>query len=120
MESKTPSIIFLVGIILGFITSISGLIEYFVLKSIGFKFFGNMEQFFQIVEFSLTWTLIASIIGIILSIICIFYLNRLKKSQSKNNYIALLVLGIIGMPLGMGIGGILVLIGGIMGITKTD
>lgn len=120
MKSKTPSILVLVGIILGFLSSIIGLIEYFILKSVGFKLFGDFKLFFQIAELSITWILIASVIGIILSIVSIFYLKKLKKSQSKSNYVALLVLGVIGMPFGMGIGGLIVLIGGIIGIVRTD
>jgi hypothetical protein len=66
----------------------------------------------------MSWTLISSIIGFILSIVLIFYVVKISKTPTKTDFIVTTVLGGLGMFLGMGLGGILVLIGGIVGIAK--
>tara|TARA_Y100000310_G_scaffold151207_1_gene150741 strand:- start:1336 stop:1740 length:405 start_codon:yes stop_codon:yes gene_type:complete len=121
MKSKAPFILILIGIIIGFLASLIGIVQYFMFKSIETNQ-GAISEFFGGAGVNLGtmmgWALISSIIGLVLSIVLIFYLIKIKRNPTKGAFIVILILGIIGIPLGMGLGGILVLIGGIVGIVK--
>ena len=128
MESKTPYIFVLIGVILGFLGSMSGFGQYFIFKSVNQGQGGFFSEFFsgffnQVgVNFGniLIWILISSIVGLILSIILIFYAIKFSKGPTEMDCIITTILGGLGIFLGMGLGGILVLIGGIMGIVRSN
>ncbi len=117
MKTKAPFIFALVGVILGFVFSLIGFLQYFLFRN---YYQGFFSEFFNAsgMDFSaiLTWMLISSIIGMILSLILIFYVVRLSREPDKKDCIVTLVLGSLGIFLGMGFGGILVVVGGITGI----
>ncbi|VVB78660.1 Uncharacterised protein [uncultured archaeon] len=121
MKSTTAFVLILVGDILGFIGSVWGVIGYFLFKSMqNSSAMGELWSSFGFdLNVLLIWSLISSIVGLILSIILIFYLIRISRNPKKGDFIVSLVLGIIGIFLGMGLGGILVLIGGIVGIANS-
>lgn len=119
MQSKAAFVLVLIGVIFGFISSIGGLIGYFVLKSAG----GNVLMGSFGINFGALaiWTLIVAIIGLVLTIISLIYLMKIKvKNPKKADFIILLVLGIVGIFLGMGlIAGVLIIIGAIIGMVNS-
>jgi hypothetical protein len=120
-EIKGSFILILIGIIIGFVVSFVGIVQYFMFKSIETNQ-GFISEFFGAAGVNLggmmVWALVSSIIGLVLSIVLIFYLIKIKRNPTRGAFIVILILGIIGTPLGMGLGGVLVLIGGIIGIIK--
>lgn len=121
MNQKTPYILVLIGVILGFFVSLLNIFKYFLFKS---EMFGLFSDFYSLSGFDfdilLKISLIMSFIGILFSIILIFYVVKISKNPVKKDFIIITVLGGVGALLGMGIGGILVLVGGIIGITKSN
>ena len=121
MKSKAPFVWVLIGVIFGFFSSLTGIGRYFMFKSANQ---GIFTGFFNAVginfEAVLIWTLISSIIGLVLSIALIFYVIKLARNPTKTDCIVSTVLGGLGIFLGMGMGGVLVLIGGIVGIVKSN
>jgi len=118
MQSKTSFILVLIGVIIGFISSLGVFfLNFFVLKS-----FSQSPLNVGYVNYDalMKWNLIASIIGFCLSIILIFYVLKLARYPTKIDFIVTTVLGGLGFFLGMGLGGILVVIGGIGGIVKSN
>ena len=121
MKSKAPFVWTLIGVIFGFFGSLMGIGQYFMFKSMDQGFFSG---FFNAagVNFGavMMWNLISSIIGLILSLALIFYVVKLARNPTKTDCIVTTVLGGLGVFLGMGLGGILVVIGGIIGIVKSN
>ncbi|NMB67006.1 hypothetical protein GYA25_03030 [Candidatus Woesearchaeota archaeon] len=121
MKSKTPFIWALIGLIVGFFTSLNGIVQYLMFKSSNQGFFNEISNSLKInFEAIMTWKLISSILGLVLSVLLIFYVIKLSKTPTKKEYIVTTVLGGLGTFLGIGLGGILVLVGGIMGIVNLN
>ena len=120
MKSKAAFVLVLIGVILGFIGSLWGIGSYFLYKNIDNAGLLQMIGVSGVFNNLLILSLIGSVIGVILSIILIFYLVKISKGPSKTDFIVITVLGALGIFLGMGLGGILVLIGGIVGIVKSN
>ncbi|MBU0760576.1 MAG: hypothetical protein KJ600_06425 [Nanoarchaeota archaeon] len=116
MKSKAPFVLVLIGVILGLLLSLMRIVSYFVLKRIDWSVSDSLQMF----EGLMLWHLILSITGIILSLVLIFYVVRIGKKLTRKDSIVVTVLGGLGIFLGLGIGGVLVLIGGIIGIVKSD
>ena len=117
MKSKAPFIWTLIGVIIGFFGSLMGIYQYFMFKSMDQGFFGS---FLNATGANFTWNLISSIIGLILSVVLIFYVVKLAKNPAKTDCIVTTVLGGLGVFLGMGLGGVLVVVGGVVGIVKSN
>ena len=119
-QSKAPFIFCLIGVILGFLSTIGGIINYFLFKNLdsGFfsGFFGNFG--FNFSGF-LVYSLSVSIIGFIICIALAFYIAKINQEFSKKNFIIITVLGGIGLFTGLSLGAVLILIGGIIGIVKS-
>jgi hypothetical protein len=121
MKSKAPFVWALIGVIFGFFESLMRIGQYFMAKSLNQRLSGNLFNFAGLdLGVIMIWSLILSIIGLILSIALIFYVVKLAKNPTKKDYIVTTVLGGLGLFLGMGLGGILVLVGGIIGIVKSN
>lgn len=121
MKSKAPFVLVLIGVIYGFFMSLLGIVQYFIFTSVDQGFFSGFSEVFGVdFEVILLWGLISSIIGLILSLALIFYVVKLASNPAKTDCIVTTALGGLGIFLGMGLGGILVLIGGIIGIVKSN
>ena len=118
---KTPFIWALIGVIIGVLSSLSTIGNYFLYKTLeGKEYFGQfLSQFGANFDSLIIWSLISGIIGLVISVALIFYLVKITKKPAKNDYIVVTVLGALGGFIGMGFGGFLVLIGGIIGITRS-
>ena len=120
MKSKISSILILVGIIIGVVQSILGILEYFIFKTGLFNIDEMFGEMFPTIGAVLLWSLISSIIGLVISLILFFYLKKIKKNPLKGDFVAVLILGLFGIFFGMGIGGIIVLTGAIVELAKYD
>ncbi|MBR9705289.1 hypothetical protein GOV12_07790 [Candidatus Pacearchaeota archaeon] len=121
MKSKSQIILILIGVILGLLFSILGIGNYFWFKSMNQELKNEFISLIGInLELMVLWSLISSIIGLVLSIIIIFYIIRIIRNPTKIDFIVITVLGCLGLFFSMSVGGILVLIGGIIGIVKSN
>lgn len=125
MKSKAPFVLALIGLIVGGLFSLFGIFHYFIFKSLSQQeFFKELFDVFSAMginfEVMLLWSLISSIIGLIISLALIFFVVKIAKNPNKRDFIIMTVLGGLGIFLGMGLGGILVGIGGIIGIVKSS
>jgi len=125
MKSKAAFVLVLIGLILGSLGAVYGVLNYFLFQNFGsalFNVFGNEVggELQEGIGKILIWSLISSIIGIILSIILIFYTVKIARDPTKGDFIITTILGGLGIFLGLGIGGILILIGGIIGIVNSN
>lgn len=121
MKYKAAFVLVLIGLILGFLGALYGILNYFLFKNFApalLNFFGNNVQVG--IDKILIWSLISSIIGIILSIILLFYTVKIAGDVTKGDFIVTTILGGFGIFFGLGIGGILILIGGIIGIVNSN
>jgi uncharacterized BrkB/YihY/UPF0761 family membrane protein len=118
VKSKAPFILMLIGIILGGLSSLTMIFYYFMMRNLK----NNPLMGFMMEGFSglFTYYLISGIVGIILTIVLIFYIIKIKNDPKEKDFIISSILGGIGIILGMGVGGILILIGGIIGAVKTQ
>ena len=124
MKSKLPFVLILIGVIIGFVKSLLGIFfsSFFraftagVPLNLGDSGLGFITKFLGTL-FLLSF--IASIIGLLLSLILVYYLVKLYENPSKKYFIVALILGAVGIFLGMGlIAGILIIIGAIVGMDK--
>src|SRR3989338_1326871 len=60
--------------------------------------------------------IVIGIIGFIGSIVSFILVSNVKKLPTHNGYVALAIVGGLGMIFGMGVGGVLILIGGLIGV----
>lgn len=121
MKSDTCFILILIGLILGFFISLIGIVQFFIFSSINQTFIKELYNSFGMDhQAMMIWNLISSIIGLFLSLVTIIYTIKINKKPTKTDYIAIIVIGAIGLVFGMGVGGALILIGGIVGVININ
>jgi hypothetical protein len=124
MNPKVPYYLVLIGVIIGFVNSVSTLIPYVMFKFVGApSTFGTnfMDELYLnsgMFETFIVMSLIRGIAGIMISSVLIYYAVRISKKPVRKDYLTVAILGGVGLPLGTGIGGLLVLIGGVLGMRK--
>lgn len=122
MKNKTPFILVLIGSVFGIFGSLIGIGQYFLfgyMKGQGIDLGESMPYSFMSFDTMLIFILISAIVALIISISLIVISLRMNKNLTRKDSILALVLGIIGFFSSMGIGGILVIIGASIGISKT-
>ena len=84
-KSKTPFVLCLIGVILGFFFTIKGIVSYFLLKNIGG---GPFNEFFNNFGFDfssfLLYSFIANIFGFLICIVLLFYIINLTSPHSSS------------------------------------
>jgi len=122
MKNKTPFILVLIGSILGLFGSLIGIGQYFLFEYMqekGFDMGESMPLGFMGFDTLLVLILISAIVAFIISVVLIIVSLRMNKNLTRQDSILALVLGIIGFFSSMGVGGILVIIGASIGISKS-
>tara|TARA_Y100000310_G_scaffold236738_1_gene239983 strand:+ start:406 stop:789 length:384 start_codon:yes stop_codon:yes gene_type:complete len=119
---KTPYLLCLIGLIVGAAFLLISVIEFFIFKSLISSVLGKFFTFFLIQIFSMLLPLIfiSTIISFILVIILLIFVIKLKKEPTRRNFIVITVISAIGIFTGLSFGAIISLIGGILGIVRSD
>ncbi len=113
MESKTPFILGLIGVIVSAIFLIFGIIGLFAIQSLGASL--GLDAAVTTVS---TLNIVLWVIGLVVLIVNIVFLFKIKKEPTRTNAIIFTVASAVGLFTGHGLGAILALIGGIIGIVK--
>lgn len=119
--SSTPFILVLIGVILGFFGTLSGVARYIFFRS---DMMNAMHNTFIPAGFDLNVLLLLGLIftsiGLILTIISLVFLLRIKNAPAKNDFIVLIVLGSMSVIVGSFLSGVLILTGGIIGVVQLN
>lgn len=118
-KPKSPLILCTIGVIIWFLSPILLVWNYFISKKIEKTLLGSFYNMFGLAEM-LKWMAVFSMLGLIPAIISVIYLIKISKDFNKSHFIKLTILGGIGLILSFSLGPILILIGGIMGIIKSN
>ena len=102
MEYKAPFVWVLLGVIFGSFISVIRISMVLMFKSIDQGFFSGFFGSFGI-NFGnvMNWMLMYSIIGLVLSIVLIFYVVKIARTPTKTDFIVTTILGFIGIFLGI-------------------
>lgn len=118
---KAPFIWALIGVILGALNALSGIGQYFLFRADqrGELVNAFINELGINVDAMLLWGLIASIVGLLIIAALVPFLIKITKKPTKNDYIFITAFGALGTFFGLNLGGILILVGGILGITRS-
>lgn len=117
--SKVPFILILIGVILGGLAELSRVFSYFIIKYAKSEIPDAFATLGMDISIFTTWMLVSGLLGVLITIILIFYLIKIKNNPVKKSFIIITILSVAGIISGMSVGGLLILIGGIIGIVKT-
>jgi hypothetical protein len=126
IKQKIPGVFVIIGLILTLFHSLEAFKQFLffsqlssISKSIDNLFFqGFFDSIITNFIVSNFGILTSSIIGLVLSILLIFYSIRIMQTPNRKDFIAVTVIGALGIFLSSAIGGVLILIAGIMGWRK--
>lgn len=102
-------ILILVGAIIALVLSLLRLISVTIYR------IDVAVQLPSLVQAGISSNIVSLIISIIISVAILFY----SRVSSKNDFVVILILSIIGLIFSMGVGGVLILIGAILGIINS-
>jgi hypothetical protein len=121
-----PHALIIIGIIPVIVHALEAFERYALLSKIGkvanvidkIFFKSVMNPLIENYSIATFGVLITGIIGVAVSIALVIYLARIFKGATKNDFIAVIILGIIAILLNSVVGGILIIIGGVVGTRR--
>ena len=123
MKIKTPSILIIIGLILGMIEAIISSLDLVNIKetlsSITYVNPDIMPNFDLFVKIGIFLSYVSTVVGAIICIIMLIYLLRTIKKPNKRDYKVMIIISIVGILTSSIFGSILFLIGSIIGFKKS-
>jgi ABC-type sulfate transport system permease component len=126
LKEKSPHILIVVGAVLILLHSVDAFKRYLFLDqlaSIGKALDAYLFQnFFDSILLSfmssIFGVLLTAIIGLVLGLLLVVYVVKISKMPSRQKYVVVTVLGILGLLFSSGAGGVLAIIAGVIGLRR--